>query len=74
MNSNRKITYTTYEGMDNKQSKRKKRYNMNITTAIKEVGMSKHILKGLIVSLLAILLMTFATAPALAFDTAMETL
>lgn len=68
MNSNRKITYTTYEGMDNKQSKRKERYNMNNTTAIKEVEMSKHILKGLIVSMLAILLLTFTAVPALAFD------
>lgn len=68
MNSNRKIAYTTYEGMDNKQSKRKERYSMNKITAIKEVEMSKHILKGLIVSLLAILLMAFTAAPALAFD------
>jgi len=68
MNSNRKTAYTTYEGMDNKQSKRKERYNMNKTTAIKEVKMSKHILKGLIVSLLAILLMTFTTVAVLAFD------
>jgi len=41
---------------------------MNKTTAIKEVKMSKHILKGLIVSLLAILLMTFTTVAVLAFD------
>jgi len=34
----------------------------------KEVEMSKHILKGLIVSLLAILLMTFTAVPVLAFD------
>jgi len=79
MNSNRKTTYTTYEGMDNKQSKRKERcdmnkqskeerYDMNKTTAIKEVEMSKHILKGLIVSLLAILLMTFFAVPVLAFN------
>jgi len=68
MNSKRKIVYTTYEGMDNKQSKRKERYNMNKTTVIKEVEMSKHILKGLIVSLLAILLMTFTGVPVLAFD------
>ncbi len=68
MNKNRKIAYTTYEGMDNKQSKRKERYNMNKITAIKEVEMSKHILKGLIVSLLAILLLAFTAAPALAFD------
>jgi cytoskeletal protein CcmA (bactofilin family) len=68
MNSKRKIVYTTYEGMDNKQSKRKERYNMNKTTVIKEVEMSKHILKGLIVSLLAILLMTFTAVPVLAFD------
>jgi len=60
--------YTTYEGMDNKQSKRKERYNMNKTTEIKKVEMSKHILKGLIVSLLAILLMTFTTVAVLAFD------
>jgi len=68
MNSNRKTAYTTYEGMDNKQSKRKERYNMNKITAIKEVEMSKHILKGLIVSLLAILLMTFTAVPVFAFD------
>jgi len=68
MNSNRKTAYTTYEGMDNKQSKRKERYNMNKTTEIKKVEMSKHILKGLIVSLLAILLMTFTTVAVLAFD------
>src|SRR5665648_883314 len=67
MNTNRKTAYTTYKGMDNKQ-KRKERYNMNKTTAIKEVEMSKHILKGLIVSLLAILLMTFTTVAVLAFD------
>lgn len=41
---------------------------MNKTTAIKEVEMSKHILKGLIVSLLAILLMTFTAVTVLAFD------
>ncbi len=41
---------------------------MNKTTAIKEVEMSKHILKGLIVSLLAILLMTFFAVPVLAFN------
>ena len=68
MNSNRKTAYTTYEGMDNKQSKRKERCNMNKITVIKEVGMSKHILKGLIVSLLAILLMTFTAVTVLAFD------
>ncbi|GAG90300.1 unnamed protein product, partial [marine sediment metagenome] len=68
MNSNRKTAYTTYEGMDNKQSKRKERYDMNKTTAFKEVGMSKHILKGLIVSILAILLMTFAAVTVFAFD------
>jgi len=51
----------------NKQ-KRKERYNMNKTTAFKEVEMSKHILKGLIVSILAILLMTFAAVSVLAFD------
>jgi cytoskeletal protein CcmA (bactofilin family) len=68
MNNNRKTAYTTYEGMDNKQLKRKERYNMNKTTAIKEVELSKHILKGLIVSLLAILLMTFTAVPVLAFD------
>ncbi len=67
MNSNRKTAYTTYEGMNNKQ-KRKERYDMNKTTAIKEVEMSKHILKGLIVSLLAILLMTFTAVPVLAFN------
>jgi len=38
------------------------------TTAIKEVEMSKHILQGLIGSLLAILLMTFTAVPVLAFD------
>ena len=68
MNSNRKTAYTTYEGMDNKESKRKERYNMNKITTIKEVGMSKHILKGLIVSLLAILLMTFTAVAVLALD------
>lgn len=67
MNSNRKTAYTTYKGMDNKQ-KRKERYDMNKTTAIKEVEMSKHILKGLIVSLLAILLMAFTAVPVLAFN------
>lgn len=67
MNSNRKTAYTTYEGMDNNQ-KRKERYDMNKTTAIKEVKMSKHILKGLIVSLLAILLMTFTAVSVLAFN------
>src|SRR5665648_67927 len=67
MNKNRKTAYKTYKGMDNKQ-KRKERYNMDKTTAIKEVEMSKHILKGLIVSLLAILLMTFTAVPVLAFD------
>ena len=41
---------------------------MNKTTAIKEVEMSKHILKGLIVSLLAILLMTFTAVSVLAFN------
>jgi cytoskeletal protein CcmA (bactofilin family) len=54
--------------MDNKQSKRKESYNMNKTTVIKEVEMSKHILKGLIVSLLAILLITFDTVLVLAFN------
>jgi len=68
MNSEKKTAYTTYEGMDNKKSKRKERCNMNKTTAIKEVEMSKHILKGLIVSLLAILLMTFTAVTVLAFD------
>ncbi|GAI87616.1 unnamed protein product, partial [marine sediment metagenome] len=68
MNSNRKIAYTTYEGMDNKQSKRKERYNMNKTTAIKEVEMSKHILKYLTVSLFAILLMTLTAVTVFAFD------
>lgn len=67
MNSNRKTAYTTYEGMDNNQ-KRKERYDMNKTTAIKGVKMSKHILKGLIVSLLAILLMTFTAVSVLAFN------
>jgi cytoskeletal protein CcmA (bactofilin family) len=67
MNAYRKTAYKTYEGMDNKQ-KRKEGYDMYKTTAIKEVEMSKHILKGLIVSLLAILLMTFTALPALAFD------
>ena len=47
---------------------RKERYDMNKTTAIKEVEMSKHILKGLIVSLLAILLMAFTAVPVLAFN------
>ncbi|HZK53801.1 MAG TPA: polymer-forming cytoskeletal protein [Desulfosporosinus sp.] len=41
---------------------------MNKITVIKEVEMLKHILKGLIVSLLAILLMTFTAVPVLAFD------
>ena len=41
---------------------------MNKTTAIKEVEMSKHILKGLIVSLLAILLVTFTAVSVLAFN------
>jgi cytoskeletal protein CcmA (bactofilin family) len=54
--------------MDNKQSKRKERYNMNKTKVIKEVEMSKHILKGLIVSLLVILLMTFTAVLVLAFN------
>jgi cytoskeletal protein CcmA (bactofilin family) len=54
--------------MDNKQSKRKERYNMNKTTVIKEVEMSKHILKGLIVSLLVILLITFTSVFVLAFN------
>ncbi len=67
MNSNIKTAYTTYEGMDNKQ-KRKERYDMNKTTDIKEVEISKHILKRLIVSLLAILLMTFSAIPVLAFN------
>jgi len=67
MNSNRKTAYTTYEGMDNNQ-KRKERYDMNKTTVIKGVEMSKHILKGLIVSLLAILLMTFTAVSVLAFN------
>lgn len=67
MNSNRKTAYTTYEGMDNNQN-RKERYDMNKATAIKEVEMSKHILKGLIVSLLAILLMAFIAVPVLAFN------
>lgn len=67
MNSNRKTAYTTYEGMDNNQ-KRKERCDMNKTTAIKGVKMLKHILKGLIVSLLAILLMTFTAVSILAFN------
>jgi cytoskeletal protein CcmA (bactofilin family) len=54
--------------MDNKQSKRKESYNMNKTTVIKEVEMFKHILKGLIVSLLAILLITFDAVLVLAFN------
>jgi cytoskeletal protein CcmA (bactofilin family) len=54
--------------MDNKQSKRKERYNMNKTTFIKEVEISKHILKGLIVSLLVILLITFTSVFVLAFN------
>ena len=41
---------------------------MNKTTVIKEVEISKHILKGLIAFLLAILLMTFTAAVVLAFD------
>jgi len=41
---------------------------MNKTTVIKEVEISKHILKGLITFLLAILLMTFTAAVVLAFD------
>ena len=67
MDSNRKTAYTTYEGMYNKQ-KRKEKHNMNKTTVIKEVEMSNHIIKVLIVSLLAILLMTFTAVPVLAFD------
>ncbi len=43
-------------------------YDMNKITVIKEVKMSKHILKGLFVSLLAILLITFTALPVLAFD------
>jgi hypothetical protein len=54
--------------MDNKQSKRKERYNMNKTTTIKEVKMSKHIIKGLIASLLVILLITFTSVFVLAFN------
>jgi cytoskeletal protein CcmA (bactofilin family) len=54
--------------MNNKKSKRKERYNMNKIKVIKEVRMSKYILKGLIVSLLAILLMTFTAVTVLAFD------
>ena len=42
---------------------------MKKTTVIKDVGILKHILKGLIVSLLAILLMTFTAVTVLAFDT-----
>ena len=41
---------------------------MNKTKVIKEVEMSKHILKGLIVSLLVILLMTFTAVLVLAFN------
>ena len=41
---------------------------MKKTTVIKDVGILKHILKGLIVSLLAILLMTFTAVTVLAFD------
>ncbi len=41
---------------------------MKKITVIKEVGMSKHIFKGLIVSLLAILLMTFNVVAVLAFN------
>jgi cytoskeletal protein CcmA (bactofilin family) len=55
--------------MNNKKSKRKERYNMNKIKVIKDVGMSKHILKGLIVSLLVILLITFTAVTVLAFDT-----
>jgi len=68
MNTKKMTAYITYEGMYNKQSKRKEKCNMNKITVIKEVEMSKHILKGLIVSLLAILLMTFTAVPVLAFD------
>jgi len=68
MNLNRKTTYTTYDGMDNKQSKRKEKYKMNKTLIIKEIGMSKHILKCLIVSLLAILLITLTAVTVFAFD------
>jgi cytoskeletal protein CcmA (bactofilin family) len=41
---------------------------MNKTKVIKEVEMSKHILKGLIVSLLVILLITYTVVLVLAFD------
>jgi len=41
---------------------------MKKITVIKKVGMSKHIFKGLIVSLLAILLMTFNVVAVLAFN------
>jgi len=41
---------------------------MSKITSIKKLGMSKHILKGLIVSLLAILLMTFTAVTIFAFD------
>jgi cytoskeletal protein CcmA (bactofilin family) len=58
----------TYQGMDNKQSERKGSYNMNKIIAIKEVEMSKHILKGLIVFLLIILMMTFTAVIIFAFD------
>jgi cytoskeletal protein CcmA (bactofilin family) len=54
--------------MDNKQSERKGSYNMNKIIAIKEVEMSKHILKGLIVFLLIILMMTFTAVIIFAFD------
>jgi len=68
MNSNRKTVYTTYEGMDNKQSKGKERYNMNKTTAIKEVEMSIHIFKGLAVLLIVMLVTVFAAVPVLAAE------
>ncbi|GAJ08723.1 unnamed protein product, partial [marine sediment metagenome] len=78
MNLNRKTVYTTYEWMDNKQKgkerydmnkqKRKEKYEMNKTTDIKEIGMSKHILKYLTVSLFAILLMTLTAVTVFAFD------
>ena len=52
----------------NDRKERKGIYNMKKITVMKEVGMSKHIFKGLIVSLLAILLMTFNVVAVLALN------
>jgi len=41
---------------------------MNKTTDIKEIGMSKHLIKGLTISLFAILLMTLTAVTVFAFD------